>query len=437
MSASDEAPVRAGGFMAPGGTPGFGAPPLLGRAGQDERLLPPITPHLYVAPHFTQANEGRRLLASALVPLPFRKRVLGHGLSSDEQLRRVVWMHAQAFAAELAGQVERADAFWDRGAALLRELLATHAARPSFSGPDLPQRLLDELFIDTHCALYNGLVLHGEWPAPEGRAFAHAERLIALTRLGVAGPERYLALLGPLYAARAAAYEAAGLPAQALAAHEALAAFAPASAEAARPLERAVGELLAPAPIRTAAWQSTASSDAGRRPNGEGRTNAVLAAGPGAGRPDVSGFAGVAEAAALTPVPPARFQLGEPLDLWLFSRRDSGLKLLVAVAALLLGLAGALTAREALSGAARDAAYARLMDAAARADYGAMVDAAPGFLRAPPLAGSDARAAQVRDLYTEAFVRWFTTLDEAEVAAAQPRVDQFRALMGATLEDGR
>lgn len=368
------------------------APLLLGRPPADDRLLPPITPRLYAPAYRSHPSEGRRLLGAAAAPLPFRQRVLARGLTPEGRLRRAVWLHAQAFAAELAGQHERADYYWDLSIPALLDLLADPAARATPLGRELPQRLLDELFIDTHCALYNGHVLDGERPLPGGRAFAHASRIVALAGLAPGGARRYGELLGSLYLARAMACEAAGQAAEARVAYALLADLYPDEAL----YERSVGGPRA----------------AARRPEPP---------------PSVS----LLDAPVLTPVAPAALQRGEPFELWFFSRADVALKALAASAALLLALAIGLTALEALNSATRDAAYARMLDAAGRGDYVTVLDAAPAFLRARPLAGADARVARVRDLYAEAFVRWFSSLDAAEAAAARPRIEQFRALMGA------
>lgn len=376
-------------------------PILIGRAAQGERLLPPINAHLYAPAHMAHPSEGRRLLTSASAPLPFHQRALARGLTPEGRIRRVVWMHAQAFSAELAGQEERADYFWERGAAALGALLADPAAQATSLGRDLPARLLDELFIDTHCAFYNGHLLSAEPLAfVGGRAAAHAARVCALARLAPGGPERYAELLRPICLAYPRAAVDAGLPAAFV---EALRASPHLLEEA--PRERSVGEPLAGAP-----WPAS-------------RQAVPVPVSP-------------LDAPVLTPAPRAAFQRGEPFELWLFSRSDPGLKLLAASAALLLALALGMTAQDWLGAATGDAAYARVLDAAGRRDYLAIVDAAPAFLRSLPRSGDDPRAAQVRDLYAEAFVRWFASLDADEADGARPRVERFRELMGAATRRG-
>ncbi len=139
------------------------------------------------------------------------ERLLGWGLDDRNRLGRVLRQHREAVAAERQGRWQRADFFWNvahRGLHSLagqRRLWAELSAELRFDGADqlgdpdnLRQRLIEEVFIDGHCAFYNGRFGDPEDEiAPDDRAFSHAARLAALVELCLCTPADQLAILGP------------------------------------------------------------------------------------------------------------------------------------------------------------------------------------------------------------------------------------------------
>jgi hypothetical protein len=120
---------------------------------------------------------------------------------------------------------------------------------------------------------------------------------------------------------------------------------------------------------------------------------------------------------------------GEPFALWLFSGKDKRVKVQAVVALILVLLAGWLAVRDLSVRAARDAAYAQIVEAAGSQDPLGIIQGAEVYFTNEPLSGRDGRDEQVQALYTEAFVRWFVGLEGEPDADAQTRIERYQALI--------
>jgi hypothetical protein len=121
---------------------------------------------------------------------------------------------------------------------------------------------------------------------------------------------------------------------------------------------------------------------------------------------------------------------GEPFEYWLFSGRDMRLKIQAVVAIVLVLLGTGLAIREFRNRQARDEAYRQIMDASAQKDYHQIIEGAEAFFNNPILSGRDRREKQVKNLYDEAFVRWFVEKVSELDADSQTHLRRYRALNG-------
>jgi hypothetical protein len=86
---------------------------------------------------------------------------------------------------------------------------------------------------------------------------------------------------------------------------------------------------------------------------------------------------------------------------------DTRILVQVAVAVVLLAVAGGLLARNAWARHARDTAFRQMIEANSRRDYRRVIEAAESFLTHKPLNRSgDIREASVVGIYSEALVHW-------------------------------
>ena len=165
--------------------------------GNGDRLFPPVGPDLYAAAEGTELSPdqraARRLLAAVPAHLSLSRRHGWH-LGPADQVLRLLYLHRLGLEAELQGRGRRADGYWRREAEALRRLPESHAAWAALAArfaPDgdaaspfdparLRRRLIDEVLLETHAAFYNGCLQAAKGPAPEDRAFVHADHLLAL-----------------------------------------------------------------------------------------------------------------------------------------------------------------------------------------------------------------------------------------------------------------
>jgi tetratricopeptide (TPR) repeat protein len=154
--------------------------------------------------------------------LTWKQRILGLGILAEGRLARLLILHRQAFDAELQGHHNRADFFWREFHTYLKKhwpdqttwaVLFKIAKLPAGTACDNPEqfreRLLEEVFIDTHCAFYNGRIRDVEEVEPNDRAFVHADYITMLTDLAGYSDSLAIPLLGPPFRLRIQAYRAA------------------------------------------------------------------------------------------------------------------------------------------------------------------------------------------------------------------------------------
>lgn len=114
----------------------------------------------------------------------------------------------------------------------------------------------------------------------------------------------------------------------------------------------------------------------------------------------------------------------------LLAELDLRVTLQVAVAVVLLSVAGVLLIRGAWARQTRDTSFRQMVDAAGRREYLSVIEAAEKFLTHMPLNGSrDAREEQVVSLYSEALVHWVAQQPGKLDAAATARVERYRQLV--------
>ncbi|MBD2259302.1 hypothetical protein [Pseudanabaena sp. FACHB-2040] len=114
----------------------------------------------------------------------------------------------------------------------------------------------------------------------------------------------------------------------------------------------------------------------------------------------------------------------EPLLPWLFSRQNPVLKTQMALAIAALLAAGGLGLYEFSVRTTRARAYAELVTAAQADRPLVVMESAETFLSRSTLSGKDAREAQVKQLYTQAFVSWFLQQPNSPEAATLQRYGQ-------------
>ncbi len=117
----------------------------------------------------------------------------------------------------------------------------------------------------------------------------------------------------------------------------------------------------------------------------------------------------------------------EPFVFWLFSREGIRLKLLSSAACLLLVCALSLAAFDALRSSQQDRAYAALLQASQNGNYAGVVENAENFLSHPALHDDD-RTAEVKSLYAEGLVRWFSLMPKTPNEDALQRARRYRQL---------
>lgn len=118
----------------------------------------------------------------------------------------------------------------------------------------------------------------------------------------------------------------------------------------------------------------------------------------------------------------------EPLLPWLFSRQDIRLKAQATIASLLVLTTGGLLIRDSVVRTTRNTAYQQILSAHQQQEYLAVVKGAEAFLSRAPLSGKDDRNQQVKQLYSEALVRWLARQSNQPQPDTQKRIDRYWVL---------
>jgi len=143
----------------------------------------------------------------------------------------------------------------------------------------------------------------------------------------------------------------------------------------------------------------------------------------------------VPSAANPEPFPEYRFESNkpargeEPFFFWLFSRQGMRLKVQFAIGLFLLVGGLVLAGFDASRRSLHDLTYRAMLAASNDGDYSRVLDAGENFLSHPGLRADD-RAPQVKALYSEALVRWFSSLPGTPDQAALQRVRRYQQITG-------
>jgi hypothetical protein len=178
--------------------------------GRGSRLFPPVAELLFVAAE-GQADlsprqvVARRLVALARRPMTRRQRVLGSGLDAPGLFGRILWLFREGMRSECTGRWGLADFYWRQSQQALGALVdrpraweevlrspGGAAAGVEEGVPDTDawlRAVVDELFIDTHCAFFNGRIRGPGVRSPSDRAFDHAEAIESWLTWGPTSPE--------------------------------------------------------------------------------------------------------------------------------------------------------------------------------------------------------------------------------------------------------
>jgi tetratricopeptide (TPR) repeat protein len=193
-----------------------------------ERVFPIISANIYELSSkksglVADQKAARNILQLANESLSPWQNLTGLGLDSKGQLGHLLLQHKLALEAELSSKWQRADFFWNQVQIELKTLLEKAEFWEDISRfianiPDVQimnkpaeirQRLLHELFSDTHCAFYNGLIRNVQKAAWNERAFVHINYIQKLLELSVVSGEEVKNLLGEAWQTRINAYKEA------------------------------------------------------------------------------------------------------------------------------------------------------------------------------------------------------------------------------------
>ena len=145
------------------------------------------------------------------LPVSSWKWLSGRQLTSAEQLTRTLRLYRLGIEAELAGKWDRANTFWDLAFEQAELLLHNNAAWQAFMGNEddqlcaevrgqpekIRQKFIEEIFIDTHCAFYNGYIQQGVVQKADSRAFVHWEWILKWLRFVDLPADQLQGLLEP------------------------------------------------------------------------------------------------------------------------------------------------------------------------------------------------------------------------------------------------
>ena len=101
----------------------------------------------------------------------------------------------------------------------------------------------------------------------------------------------------------------------------------------------------------------------------------------------------------------------------------------MAIAGILLILAGNLTYQDQKIRSTRNLAYQQVLNAQRERDYLSLIQNAELFLKRRPLSRKDEREQQVIDLYHEAFVRWFAQQEEQLSEEDNTRIQEYKTII--------
>ncbi|AFY99351.1 hypothetical protein [Calothrix sp. PCC 6303] len=181
-----------------------------------ERVFPSISANLYSLSCDRADLTTEQQAACKLLNL-IEQKYSGSRLDVLGRFGHLLRQHQQAIASELESKWQRADFFWREVQVELKNLVAErevwqdlaltvaggHSEAIIMNNPvKLRQLLLHELFIDTHCAFYNGLIQNVTKPSWNERAFVHIDYIQQLLELSVIDGEEVKNLLAEAWQTR-------------------------------------------------------------------------------------------------------------------------------------------------------------------------------------------------------------------------------------------
>lgn len=183
-----------------------------------ERVFPAISEHLYKLSSDQAELTADQQAAYNLLAL-VKEKFSGSHLDILGQIGRLLRQHQLAMEAELASKWQRADFFWRQVQIEFKALSKRHevwqklavavASYPEVKVMNDPtqlrRHLLHELFIDTHCAFYNGLISKTTKPSWKEPAFVHIDYIEQLLEISVVSGEEVRSLLGEAWQTRISA----------------------------------------------------------------------------------------------------------------------------------------------------------------------------------------------------------------------------------------
>ncbi|ACC81767.1 tetratricopeptide repeat protein [Nostoc punctiforme] len=193
-----------------------------------ERVFPVISANLYnLSSEETELTAdqqaGKNLLQLANQDFATWQKFTELGLDLKGQLGHLLLQHKLAIEAEIAAKWQRADFFWNQMQIELKALLnkpdlwqtitlivANKPGVQIMNDPvKLRQHLMNELFINTHCAFYNGLILKSRKLSWKERAFVHIDYIQQLLKLSPVSAQEVKNLLGEAWQTRITVYKEA------------------------------------------------------------------------------------------------------------------------------------------------------------------------------------------------------------------------------------
>lgn len=191
-----------------------------------ERVFPLISANIYnLSSEETELTAdqqaGKNLLQLANQDFSTWHNFTGLGLDLKGQLGHLLVQHKLAIEAEIAAKWQRADFFWNQMRIELKALLKKPELWQEvvqnitnipgvniINDPEkIRQYLVNELFINTHCAFYNGLIINTRKPSWKERAFVHIDYIQQLLDLSPVSAQEVETLLGEAWQTRITAYK--------------------------------------------------------------------------------------------------------------------------------------------------------------------------------------------------------------------------------------
>ncbi|WP_071192154.1 hypothetical protein [Trichormus sp. NMC-1] len=193
-----------------------------------ERIFPVISVNLY-KPNLdkTETNPDKQAAKNLLelVNQDFStwQNLAGLGLDAKGKLGHLLLQHKLAIEAEIAAKWQQADFFWNqvrielkallKNPELWQEVVKTVTNIPGVHIMNDPEKvrqyLVNELFINTHVAFYNGLIMNTEQTSCKERAFVHIDHIQELLDLSSISAQEVETLLGEAWQTIITAYKEA------------------------------------------------------------------------------------------------------------------------------------------------------------------------------------------------------------------------------------